>query len=53
MKLRLTLLASDRGAFLQERRGNWAKLPHGQEGEGAPVPGPGLSSSSPRGLGKI
>lgn len=32
-------LASDKDAFLQERRGNRAKLPRGQEGEGNPVPG--------------
>lgn len=40
-------------AFLQEPRGNWAKLPYQQEGPGAPVPGPGGSSSSLRGLGMI
>lgn len=41
MKLRPPPLASDKDAFLQEQRGNWAKLPHGQEGGGAPVPGLG------------
>lgn len=53
MRLRPPHLASDKDAFLLEQRGNRTKLPHGQEGEGDPVPGPGLSSTSLCGLGKI